>query len=79
VESTALLYHKLAEQEDMINYTLFSKLLHTVTATNGGVVKRVDTYTYVADEHGRVTTIFLNIDFPSSGAASQQFQSTITY
>ncbi|MFN8295466.1 MAG: hypothetical protein U0T69_04685 [Chitinophagales bacterium] len=79
VESTALMYHKLAEQENMTNYSLFSKLLHTVTATDRGVVRRVDTYNYVMDEHGRVVTIFLNTDFPASGSPSQQFQSTITY
>jgi hypothetical protein len=79
VESTALLYHKLAEQENMTSYSLFSKLLHTVTAKDGNTVRRVDTYNYVLDEQGRVSTVFLNVDFPSSGAASQQFQSTITY
>ncbi len=79
VESAALMYHKVAEQENMTNYTFFSKLLHTVTVKDGNTVRRVDTYSYIHDEHGRVKTIIMNVDFPAGGSASQQFLSDITY
>ncbi len=78
-ESTALLYHKIAEQEDMINYSLFSKLIHTVTIKLGNDVKKIVTYNYVLDEQGRVTKIFETIDFISNADPSRQFQHTITY
>ncbi len=79
VESTALMYHKLAEQEGMTNYSFSSKLIHTITATDGGVVRRINTFSYVQDTNGRVTTIFETVDSPSSGAPTQQFQHTIAY
>ena len=79
VSAMSLRYHKIIEQEDMASYKFSSKLISTITVTNGAVIKIIRSFVYTQDAQGRVTNIFESISFPARPADNTRLQHVITY